>query len=426
MNIKRLHNELKNLYGFLIHTKFLKDFSALSFSNSLTSLLRFLLFIFVAKALGPKTFGQWTIINTILGYIALSHLGVLNAMNREIPFYYGKQQTYFINTIESTSFIFINILCTILVLASLVLFIITHNTIILFSIIFYIAALIYRYFEVYLKSHQKFINLSVLQIASIITLLLGIPLSKYFGLKGWLLANIISYALPILISIIKFKITPTLKLYATSKLFQLIKIGFPIMLVGLTFTVFMTTERWIILHFLGTENLGYYSVVTSTLSFSVLLPNIVADQFFPRMANEMGKTKNYYKIKSLINKQIIISFVLAFVINISIITLFPYFINKWLTEYSLGISALKIIMSFLVLLPIGYSWTSLLSILNKQTESLIIHAMFILLKFGLCILSVKLFGTLESIAYASGISIIIYSVVMTVYGRQSLKKLKND
>jgi len=71
--------------------KIIKDTVIYSGSTFFAKMLGFGRSIIVARFLGPSLYGLWSALSIILEYSRYANLGVLNAMNREVPFYRGKK-----------------------------------------------------------------------------------------------------------------------------------------------------------------------------------------------------------------------------------------------------------------------------------------------------------------------------------------------
>ena len=404
-------------------SNFLKNLSALSLSNGLSAAVKFILYIFIARILGPKLYGDWVVINTLISYVAFSHLGILNAMNREIPYNIGRKKVEEVDEIQSTSFSYLSLIIILLIVIGGIYAILTKSFV-NFSISLLFASILgYRYFEFWLKSYQRFINLSKIQIIIISLLLIGIPLSNYLKLHGWILANILPYIAGIFTALVVFKIPVSITHFSKKRLFQLLNIGFPIMLVGVSYTLFITVERWVILKILGNEALGYYSLVTSAFSICVILPYIIADQYYPYISMDYGKNNCYERILKMAKNQIFKSVVVALGVNLVVFIILPTIVKIWLPKYIPGIVPLKIMLIFLVFLPIGYTWSSILNIINKQKVALVIQSIFILVKLLVVIPFALFTKSLEYITVGAGITIILYSIVLAYI---TLYHLKNQ
>jgi O-antigen/teichoic acid export membrane protein len=79
-------NKTQNLSS-LESSLFIKEFLLFGLSSILYQGSRFVVNLGVAKILGPSTYGLWNMLNLILLYGSVIHLGVINAMNRDVPLF---------------------------------------------------------------------------------------------------------------------------------------------------------------------------------------------------------------------------------------------------------------------------------------------------------------------------------------------------
>src|SRR5687768_8481649 len=73
----------------MMGTRLLRQITVFGTSQGLASALRVLKLVADAALLGPVAFGIWTVLRTIRLYATYGHLGVLQGMQREVPFARG-------------------------------------------------------------------------------------------------------------------------------------------------------------------------------------------------------------------------------------------------------------------------------------------------------------------------------------------------
>ena len=88
---------------------------------------------------------------------------------------------------------------------------------------------------------------------------------------------------------------------------DLVSVGFPIMLAGLLFGLLTTIDRWLILIYLDRVQVGYYGIVGITVSGLLLLPGIVSQQYYPRLAFAYGAGRGGEALLALASRQSLIS-----------------------------------------------------------------------------------------------------------------------
>jgi O-antigen/teichoic acid export membrane protein len=69
---------------------------------------------------------------------------------------------------------------------------------------------------------------------------------------------------------------------------QLVRSGLPIMLAGLAFSGLTTMDRWLVAGLIGEDALGHYTLAVMLTGSIFLLSTIVSQQFYPRMAMQIG------------------------------------------------------------------------------------------------------------------------------------------
>jgi O-antigen/teichoic acid export membrane protein len=75
-----------------------------------------------------------------------------------------------------------------------------------------------------------------------------------------------------------------------ARLRELISYGFPILLFGQIWLLFMGIDNLIVAGFLSIDDLGYYALAVSVTSYILFLPKSLAAVLFPRMAERYGET----------------------------------------------------------------------------------------------------------------------------------------
>jgi len=88
---------------------FVREFLLFSSSTILYQGSRFLTALGAAKILGPGVYGLWNMLNLILTYGRLAHLGVINAMNRDVPLFKGKRDFQRVEEIRRASLGFMSL-----------------------------------------------------------------------------------------------------------------------------------------------------------------------------------------------------------------------------------------------------------------------------------------------------------------------------
>lgn len=124
---------------------------------------------------------------------------------------------------------------------------------------------------------------------------------------------------------------------------QYIKLGFPIYSVGTLFGVFTTIDRLTVAIFLGTTALGLYGVASMAATFLGIVPGMIGQIMWPRMAEKFGVAgQNWREILPFIEKPtFLMAFLLPILIGVVILAI-PPVTEILLPRYTSGIAAAQI------------------------------------------------------------------------------------
>jgi O-antigen/teichoic acid export membrane protein len=377
----------------------------------------FITYLITAKIVGPKLYGLWSILLIILSYATSSHLGILNAINREIPYSKGSGD---IKRAEQLKRLGFASALTAGLVAFLVLIIISFlfsdhlfRNLLRVSAFFLFFQEIFLYFQIYLQSDRRFFEAGIQQfiaaflIPAFVLPLLFLRCSLYGLILGQLLAIVIS--LFVIARLIRFPFRPDFEL---KKTIPLIKIGLPIMLVGLAFSFLTSIDRWVIFKFLSPDDLGFYSLAATIFGAVMLLPLIVSTLIHPRMAERYGKTKKYSFLIPLLVRGIFISLAILLPVILALFFIFPYGVIHFMPQYLPAIAPMKILLPGLLFLPLTYIFGSFFININKQIYYLMILFFAILLNLYLSISFVKIGLGISGVALGATITYITYILII--------------
>jgi len=124
---------------------------------------------------------------------------------------------------------------------------------------------------------------------------------------------------------------------------QYIKLGFPIYAVASLFSIFTTIDKLTATLFLGTTALGFYGVASMAATFLGIIPAMIAQIMWPRMAEKLGTLEqDWPKILPYIEKPtFLMAYLLPILIGIVILAI-PPVTKLLLPKYVQGIKAAQI------------------------------------------------------------------------------------
>ncbi len=377
---------------------------------------RFITQLYAAKTLGPTLFGLWQSLFLVLAYGMRSHLGVLNAMNRDIPFYDGAGQVERIAELRAISLGTVE--RSALLLAGMI-FVVSYGfespatqTGLRYIALMVIFQQLYLYYQMLLKSHRMFRLMSLQQFAyAALTLAMVLPLTHYFGFQGFLGGQLLVLAVTLLLiqGNLPFSIVPT---FDWQKAKGLSRIGFPIMLAGLVFNLFTTADRLVILRYLGKQALGYYSLSIMATGILLLFPMTVAQIIYPQMSRKYGQTGQPLALTRLIYIPTLYLLAVMVPVLAGVYFLFPIFVRYFLSQYLPGIPALQITVFGVFFLSLSFGFANFLNTVGLQKRYLIIQSIAIAIVVILNWISIQMGYGIEGIAMATTISYTLYAVML--------------
>lgn len=332
--------------------KIVKDTLFYSSSTILSRFFGFIRSIIVARFLGPSLYGMWNALFIILEYSRYSSLGVLNAMNREIPFYRGKKEHEKVKNIRNMGFSAACIPSLIIGLALVLISIFIKGHVgpkwvaalrVVAVLVF--ARQLYDFFVLLLRSAHEFKLLSKIQLAfAILDLALIGLLVVRFGFYGFLWAIVLTYILIICYMFYRNHRRYKLKFYFDKKLLiRLAKIGVFITLIGVVVNLRTTVDRLMIVRFLGVTELGYFGISYVLIRFIFLIPSAISQIIYPRLVERYGSSnkntnsmRNYVEISTKV-----LTHSMPLIIGEAFLFL-PFGVRLLLPQYIPGIVAAQI------------------------------------------------------------------------------------
>jgi O-antigen/teichoic acid export membrane protein len=104
-------------------------------------------------------------------------------------------------------------------------------------------------------------------------------------LLGWTIGSLAAFVF----STIRSRHHAPLSLAPSVESFDLVQIGFPMFVFGASSMVMRNLDRLIILRYVGTQDLGYYSLSVMALTFLLYMPDSVTYVMYPRLLSAFGE-----------------------------------------------------------------------------------------------------------------------------------------
>ena len=384
--------------------------------------------LMVAALLGPATWGTWYLLNLIIAYGALTQLGALNGMNREVPSALGRDDPDEALALRRTALGLVLVSTSAVSLLLLLAAWLVPGVVGLSELVLMLVLLgahqLFGYATTSLKATTHFTVVARLHVAMALTYpLLTISAAWAFGLVGFIVAQVMTYALLCALAARSPHVIYRPR-FSWPRSRALIAIGFPIMLVGLVNTFFSTVDRWVVAAFLGTEPLGHYSLAIMTLGAVGLLPQVIAQQFYPRVAFAWSARGDPDELRRMAAMHRKLTFLAVIPVVIVLVLVLPSAVRAFLPAYTPGIPALMVTVFVPLVSAVGQGYGGILHMLNRQTWLLAAIIAAALVNGALSALLVGPFG-LVGVAYGTLLAFALYSGSRVVLGAIALWRVSS-
>ena len=325
----------------------------------------------VAAILGPSIWGSWYLLNLVVAYGALTQLGALNGMNREVPSALGRDRSDEADSIRRVALGVVLVATSaasaaFLLAAAFVPLGVALSDLLLVLILL-AAHQLFGYAVTSLKATTRFMTVARLQLAlAVLYPAFGIAGALLGGLVGFIAGQVLAYGAVAALSSRSREVIVRPR-FDRARTRSLIAIGFPIMLVGVVNTLFMTVDRWIVVSFLGTEALGHYSLAILTLGAVGLLPQVIGQQVYPRMAFAWSARRDTNELLMLARRVRSMAFAVAFPAAAGVALVVPPLVRAFLADFTPGIAPLLVTMLVPLVAAVGQGFGGVLHMLNRQT-----------------------------------------------------------
>lgn len=409
--------------------RFFKDVFWYTGANFLANIINFITGIAIRKILEPFFMGIFNQVMLFFDYSRHYHLGILHALDKELPVSYGMKDFKRFESIKNIGFTLCFFIIAALSSSMFIYSFFIKTAIVAKGVrIVSLLAIIQAFtsiFIVFNRSQNRYIIISKYVIlVAILDLIVKTVLTFRFGLFGLIWASFLTFSAGLIYFYKKskagFKILKTLPLDEISKL---LKIGFPLFIVGFIFLIIRSIDRIMIIRFLNAESLGFYTIALMAVSYTVQIPAMISAVIFPRFYQAFGEKRNIKDIKDIfIKPNIVFAYLFPIVIGLLILIL-PLPVKYILPKYMPGIIAANALLLGAFFLSFVEMPGYLLTVLDRQSHMVIIGSFsvligIILIKFFIVNLAMGILG----VAIATGITYFIFSTALICYAYKHYTK----
>jgi O-antigen/teichoic acid export membrane protein len=349
--------------------RFLLELGAYGGSVVLLQGLRFGISVVCAGIVSPPEWGLWTLLNSVLAYSFVADLGISNGMNRDIPLYRGAGNRVRAGRISDASRSFALVSSVLCALGAAVYATYRGGPMQHEFLAFAGLLLLYRLFtfaQCYAMAFEDFgrVTRSNLALAAL-TSTVCLPLTIYFGLRGYLYSQIVTFALGGILYL-KPLVSSFRWNFDREDLADLAKGGLPIAAVGITASLVTSADRWLVSGVLGMEAIGHYSLVGMVWGTMSLLPQVIATRMYPGMSSEWGANRSGTALRAMLKRYTLLGLALTVPLVAVVEVVGPLLAETFLPAYRPGIPAMQIAVLGFAFQPVVHGCACLFNVLGKQ------------------------------------------------------------
>lgn len=268
---------------------------------------RFLFTLLVAAGLRPSEFTAWAQFVTFVGYAPAILLGVGNGMNRLLPILVGRGERAEAERTESATWWMVGVV----VVASLALTALfawaRMSSWLAAAVLTGCAVTVYQVQQFAMRSRLLFNRASVQQwgwacivgVGAVVLLRSDRSLESVLWIwaVGAFAAIAVGHALR----------RPVVMRPSPARTWRLMSMGFPIMLSGLLGSLFYTADRWVASGRLEPSAAGSYGLASLIASAVFLVPTVIAQQQYPRLAMLYGGDASAARLRDAARHQSLVA-----------------------------------------------------------------------------------------------------------------------
>ncbi len=386
-----------------------------SFSLYVRMFLKLLGGIIIAKLLGPWLFGLKNAFDLAREYEMHSDLGAFHALNRLAPYYKGESKIekarMAIDSVFCINMVYAVIVAAIMIILSLYA---GHNgyeqkyvdfLFILGVIVFF--GKLHLFLQTKFRIDRKFFELSISQLAYGLTAsTCGVIFSYLWGFRGLLISLVMAEGVCIAYLMSKEqefpKVRISLDLYR-----QVLKIGFPMMILFLLLILLTNADRTLILAMISEKALGYFGIATVASGAIATIPGAIRSVTLAPVMEKLGRTKDWLSIKNYLSEPMIIMAYLLPVMMSLIFFSVHLPIKYYLDQYTPSVMVVKILMVAVFFESVASPVMSVCLAINKQIELICLVIPLVVLNFMLNYLFIVAGWGINGVAMGTGITFFV-------------------
>ncbi len=374
------------------------------FSNAYSMALSIVANLVATAFIEPEDMGVLQSVLLVSAYLSFLHFGVYNGLNRNLAYYKAKNEhdkvQDMVNTTYSVSYAVASVGAIVGVIIGFYYLIIGKPLVYLLASLLLTINLFFtplaNALDTTFRSGQEFKRLgNIKNIETTIYALLSL-LAIILGYIGKVISDsfksVISYVMR------AFK-APYRRTGFGSKdsLILLIKTGFPMLISGYIWTVFVSCDQTYIATYLSKTEMGLYSLSRYVITAVTVIPTAVNILLYPKAASQYAQTDNPHGLWGIWKKSILIYIALLVPVCLILYSLLPILVETFMPKYIGGIKAAQ--YSLLTCMTfISFGPSVIFGTLRRNTSYIVVLAVSVVLFWAIALLGSQYLQSIESVS----------------------------
>lgn len=410
--MKKIDDSLKNLIGQIFH------FSTTTLAASFLSMAQGVL---VLTLVDPSVYGIWASLALILEYGMYLHFGLINGMERSIPFFRGHGEEELAKRCAGAAKYNLFLLSGIIIGALVAVTIFFGSSwkgeirygvfVVGFAAVIFLGV---QFYQGILKVNQKFKRVGYVELGRSAAMFASLFFIWKFGFDGFLIRAIFAMTCAVIVAKLLSgdKSLPYFDKVVTG---HLLRTGFPIMMVGAAGLVLFSMDRLIILTFLGTTMVGFFGICVALFRVMNLFPTVAGQVFAPVMAGVYGATLSPRALMKHALHCSGIAVILCLGFTIVFFFPIPWLVERFLSKYAYGIPAMRVMFLNGLLVAVAVGPGYVLQTIMRQREYLTVIIISAAVMWGASILFLSSGWDILGVAWSISAGFGVYAAGLWFY-----------
>lgn len=335
--------------------------------------------LIVIRLMEPAVLGVWLGLQLITIYGVHAHFGLLNAVNRQVPFYRGRNDPERAKKIENV------VRGNVMLLAGICLVVLTScwlaglgsSAVGRGALALTLATAVNLGAQFYMglfRARHEFGKAGIANVVNALVIFCGLPLVYYLDYDGLLLRALAAAAVTVLACVVldgwSFEIE-----FDWRETLSLVRVGLPIMILSYGVVVFFSMDRTLILWFLDPAAMGQYALCFAVARLVRLFPNLIGQIFYPRMTESYASFGISRPLFRICAQATLLSTLISALVCAASYVVLPRLVDSLLPKYVEGVPALRValIAYFLMSFSSGPNFF-LISTVQKRRQFVVLLA----------------------------------------------------